>query len=288
MSLTSSRLRAFNATVETGSFSGAARRLGISQPSVAQQVRELETGFGVTLFTRRGTGLVPTPTCEALYRATQRLQALENDALAILRQRQDHAAGELRIGLGNAMPGMRLIGAFQRLYPKVRVHVETGSWSGVMDAVAEQRVDLGLLPDVPDDGRFRRQGCLLQRVVAIVHDQHRLARRGEIGWDDLAAEPLIFRAPGSSTQRVVARALRAAGLETRPVMVVDSREAMVEAVANGIGAGFIWEYGTSRIAPIARLSIAGLADGSMEYIFSLRGRHSPLAEAFFGTHPALA
>jgi DNA-binding transcriptional ArsR family regulator len=60
MSLTSSRIRAVNAVFDAGSFSRAARRLGMSQPAVTQQVRGLENHFGVTLFERRGSKLMPT------------------------------------------------------------------------------------------------------------------------------------------------------------------------------------------------------------------------------------
>jgi DNA-binding transcriptional LysR family regulator len=63
MSLTSSRIRAVNAVFDAGSFSRAARRLGMSQPAVTQQVRGLENHFGVTLFERRGSKLMPTALC---------------------------------------------------------------------------------------------------------------------------------------------------------------------------------------------------------------------------------
>lgn len=287
MSLTSSRLRAVNAAVEAGNFSAAARRLGISQPAVAQQIRDLEAAFGITLFERRGNGLTPTSTCQALYGITTRMQAMESEALAILRRRQDFAAGELRIGLGNAMPGMRLIADFQRLYPKVRVHIEMGNWAGVMEAVLQQRVDIGMLPEVPEDGRFRRQACLHQRIVAVVHADHPLARRTSVTLAELTAWPLIFRSRGSQTRRAVDRALRQAGLSVRPMMVVDSREGVLEAVANEIGIGFMWEHGSSRVAPIARLAIDSMDAGAMEYIFSLSGTEAGLADLFFQAHPAL-
>jgi len=54
-------LRYFLAVAEAGSFSRAADRLGISQPSVSQQVRDLETGLRVSLFQRRGKRILLTP-----------------------------------------------------------------------------------------------------------------------------------------------------------------------------------------------------------------------------------
>ena len=61
MSLTLSRLRTVKTVAEAGSYAAAARQLGVSQPTVSQQIRELEAGYGVRLFTRERGALVPTP-----------------------------------------------------------------------------------------------------------------------------------------------------------------------------------------------------------------------------------
>ena len=106
MALTWSRIRAVNAVIETGTFAAAARRLGVSQPAVAQLVRELEAEYEVALFDRHGHTLIATTLCRRLYSATSRVQSIEAEALAILQQRDEVSGGELRIGLGNAMPGM--------------------------------------------------------------------------------------------------------------------------------------------------------------------------------------
>src|SRR5690349_12437555 len=117
MSLTSSRMRAVNAVFDAGSLSRAARRLGMSQPAITQQVRGLENHFGVTLFERRGSKLLPTALCREFVAVTSQLHGIVAQALAVLRQNDALKGGELRIGLGNAMPGMALISAFHRLYP---------------------------------------------------------------------------------------------------------------------------------------------------------------------------
>src|SRR5512137_448576 len=123
MALTSARMRAVNEVFDSGSFAAAARRIGVSQSAVAQLVRELEAEFGVTLFDRHGQNLIPTSLCRQLYASTSRMQAIETEAVSILQQREELSGGELRVGLGNSMPGMALVAAFRRLYPKVRVAI---------------------------------------------------------------------------------------------------------------------------------------------------------------------
>ena len=248
MALTSARMRAVNAVFETGNFSAAARRLGVSQPSVAQLVRDLEADFEVKLFDRHGHHLMATPLCRQLYAATSRLESMEADAIGILEQREELAGGELRVGLGNSMPGMALISAFKALYPKIQVRIEIGNWSEIMTAVSDQRVDVGVLPEVPQDRRFRSQIGLNQRVVD--------------------------------------KAFRAAGLSAEPAIIVNTREGMLEAVANRLGVGFLWEHGSSRTDRTAKVVVSEMDIELPEYIFSLFGTKGALVELFFNArHP---
>ncbi len=281
MALTSSRIRAINAVFEAGSFSAAAKKVGISQPAIAQQVRDVEAGFGVTLFDRRGNGLVATALCRQLYGVTQRMQATEVRALAILTQHSELKGGELRIGLGNAMPGMALISDFQNLYSKIGISVEMGSWASIIDAVVDQRVDLGVLPRIPDDGRFRREVCLHQCVVAIVNASHPLANARRVTCQELMSHPLVFRTQRSSTQRVVDDAFRKAGLEPKPAIVLDTRDGVFEAVINDLGVGFTWEHGSSRSDGFIKLRVPDMAAMHPEHIFCLARKRDKLVDLFF-------
>lgn len=269
-----------NAVFESGNFSAAARRLGVSQSSVSQLVRELESEFDVRLFDRHGHSLVATPLCRQLYAATNRIQAMEADAVAILEQREELAGGELRVGLGNSMPGMALISSFKALYPKIQVRVEIGNWSDIVAAVIDRRVDVAVLPEVPQDRRFRSEVCLSQRVVAICHPGHPI-NRGQVSIAELMQYPLVFRSGNSSTQRVVDKAFRATGLRPEPAIFVNTREGVLEAVANELGIGFMWEHGSSRIDRIAKAVVSEMDAELPEYIFSLFSAKGKLVELFF-------
>ncbi|MEQ8348588.1 MAG: LysR family transcriptional regulator [Sneathiellaceae bacterium] len=280
MGLTAARLRAFNTVTEEGSFSAAARRLGMSQPAVSKAVRELELAFGVRLFEARGRALVPTDLALELAPLALEIGRLEAAALQLLRRQELLDSGTLRVGLGNAMPGIALIGAFQRRLPKVHVQVAFANSSGIIDAVLENRVDVGLLPNLPQDSRFLRKVCLVQKVVAVIPLDHRLAGAASVSLAALAAEPLIFRSTGSSTQRVVERAFRVAGLAPQPIMVLDTRDGVCEAVANGLGIGFIWRFGTSRTDGFRRVPVAEIDDNFEEVLFRRADARNPLAEMF--------
>lgn len=280
MLLTSARVRAFNAVLETGSFSAAAKKLGLSQPAITQSVREIERAANVTLFERRGRALAPTALCADLYRLTAESERCDIEALRLLKQHANLETGTFHIGLGNSMPGMALIREFRRRFPGVQVQVELGSWAKIIAAVVEQRVDVGVLPNVPDDGRFVRKVCLKQDVVAIIAEDAPLSQSSQTSCAELMRHPLIFRTTTSSTQRVVDKGFRNGGFAPRPTMVLDTRDGVYEAAANGLGVAFMWEFGSSREDGIRKLRVIDFEQGHPEHIFHLAGRASPLIAAF--------
>lgn len=281
MRLTPSRLRAVAAVAEAGTFAGAARILGVSQPAVAQHVRAIEKGYGVRLFTRSGGRLAPTPLARDMTDLSDRLEGTVAEAERLLRRQTTLAGGSLRVGLGNSMPGTALIGALVRDVPSIAVSVELGSHAQIIRAVLSRELDVGVLPNVPSDGRFRAEILIEQDVVALALPDHPVARAGRTDCATLARQPLIFRSQGSSTQKAVDAAFRRAGLDPRPVITLDTRDGVYEAVANGLGIGFMWRFGTGRTDQVRRVPIAEMNQLYPETVFALAEAQPPAVEAFF-------
>lgn len=281
MAITLPRMRALGAVARAGSYSAAARQLGLSQPAVAQHVRDLQEALGVKLFLRRDGQLSPTPICAELCQIAARFEEAETAALEIVARRHALIDGRIAIGLGNAMPGMAVIAEFHRRHPGVSYTVVTGSFEEITRAVVSGDVDIGVLPNLPDDRRFRRETLIRHRVVALLPPDSDLAERSDLTCADLMQRPLIFRSRGSSTQRVVDRAFRAAGLDPRPLLVLDTRDGVYEAVSNGLGIGFMWEFGTVRQDGILRKPVAELARAFEEAVFAPAENDSLLCRAFF-------
>lgn len=97
MPLDWSLLHSFLAVLAAGSLSGAAKALGISQPSLGRHVRQLESQLGGELFERRGQRLVPTPFAEQLARAAAGMAQGAAEVARLLQQRQRVAARTVRI-----------------------------------------------------------------------------------------------------------------------------------------------------------------------------------------------
>ncbi len=286
MAISPQRLDAIRAVAESGSYAAAARALSVTQPNVSSQVRGIEEEFGVRLFRREAGRLIPTDLCLKLCDSAERMAEARSDAERLLRRRYSIREGQIIVGLGNAMPGMALVAAFHRAYPGVSLKVETGSHQKITRAVLNHECDIGVLPDVSPDPRFRREHLADARVVAIAPLDHRLAQAPEVTAEMLCHEPMIFRTPGSSTQRAVDRMFSRAGLAPQPFLTLDARDGLYEAVANGLGIGFLWQGSTSRTDGVARLPIREMQSQAIhETVFSLSDTSGQTVDAFFQLVP---
>lgn len=282
MSLSVRTLEALRSVADSGSFAAAARQIGVTQPGVSQQVRKLEEEYGVVLFVREAGRLRPTPLCERLCDAAERVISEFQTAEQMLRRHGALSKGELSVGLGNAMPGMSVIAAFNKAYPQVALQVTTGSHEKIMRQVINHTVDVGILPEVPKDSRFRRRELLKNNVVAIVTPSHPLASAGSVTCEELLRQRLIFRTAGSSTQKVLDRYFRRHDVSPVPFLTLDNRDGVYEAVVNGMGVGFVWRTGTGRNEDVKQLQLLGADTSSAEVVFAPAERKMETLQALFG------
>lgn len=279
--LSPARLRAIAAVAEHGTFAAAARSLGVSHAAVSQQVREMHAEHGIRLFDRVEGLLRPTPVCLELSDIGQRIRHAEADAARVLDRRNAQGRPRLRLGLGNSMPGIAIAAAMLRRQPSLSIEVEGGSHRHILGAVLRRDVEAAVLPDIPPDPRFRRYPVVTQEVVAIVSPEGPLARLDMVSLAELSGLPLVFRSPGSSTQKVVDRAFNRARLAPEPRLVADTRDAVYEAVAMGIGVGFMWRHGTFRKDAVRRLNVPEMGVGVEEVAFALADERNEMVQFFF-------
>jgi len=171
----------------------------------------------------------------------------------------------------------------QHEYPAVTLSVALSDYATIIRAVMEGELDVGVLPNVPQDRRFVRETLIHQDVVAIAHPEDPISRFDRIDCEQLIQVPLIFRRRGSSTQAVVDAAFREAGLTPQARLVLETRDGVCEAVANGLGVGFMWRHGTGRTDTLQRITVTGMGPPCPESVFRLSETQDPMVRAFFVT-----
>lgn len=235
------QLRSFHAVARAGGFTGGARLLHISQPTVTTQVRFLEETYGADLFYRRGRTVRLTPLGEQLNELAQRIFALETEAVHLLRDAGELRSGSLRVGAVGPFHVTEMLARFNQRYPGVQVAMRVGNSSTVLADLLEYRTDVAVLAQYTDDPRFHSIPYSRHRVVVFVHRDHRFAKRRSIRIAELQDEGMILREEGSTTRKAVDDALRTAKITPRVVMEIGSREAIREAVIMGVGIGVVSE-----------------------------------------------
>lgn len=230
-------LRAFHVVAEAGSFTEAARRLAISQPTLSEQVRALEARYDVTLFDRSGRSIRPTRLGAELHEITERLARAETAAERLLTDSAELRSGELRIAADAPVHAVPLFAELERRHPGLQVSLSSGTAAQVMAELLDRQADVAITADPGEHPSVVAEPLMRNDLVAVVPARHRLAGRSRITAAELVAERMIMREPGSATRRRLTRALDAAGLRPNAVVTVDSREAVHVAVAEGLGIG---------------------------------------------------
>src|SRR3954452_17932726 len=191
--MTLQQLEYFLTALDAGSFSAAAERLHLAQPSLSEQVRRLEAELGVTLFARVGRGIKPTAAGLALRpHAEAALSAVEEGRQAVVSQR------ELRGGIatfgtfGTARwyPGTQIVPAFRRRHPRVRVRLVGQNSSEVAQAVREGDLEAGLIALPIDDTGLDVRPIMQDEILYASSDPARV--RKPVTIRELAAAPLIL------------------------------------------------------------------------------------------------
>ncbi|MET0209584.1 MAG: LysR substrate-binding domain-containing protein, partial [Burkholderiaceae bacterium] len=229
------QLRSFHAVATTGSFTGAARNLHVSQPTVTTQVGQLETLYGVELFHRMGRSVRPTEMGERLLALSRQIFSLEADAVQLLKQSGELRTGHLRVAAVGPSHVTRMLVAFHRRYPGIKVSVTTGNSQEVLDRLADYSADVGVLAQVARDERVVSVPYSEHAVTVFCSADHRFAQRRSIAIAELQGERLILRESGSTTRKAIETAMRAAGVTAEVVMEVASREIIREAVLQNLG-----------------------------------------------------
>jgi DNA-binding transcriptional LysR family regulator len=234
-----SYLDAFIASADEGSFSAAARHLGLTPAAVSKGVAQLEARLGVRLFQRSTRKLALTTDGERLY-AQVRLPWREiSDALTDLRQGAGKPAGTLKVALAHTVGReyvLPLLAEFLRRYPDVvpDLHFDNRQ----VDLVAEG-FDVAIGGGIElTDALIARELSRL-RIVLVASPAYLKAHRAPKHPQDLTRHHGLLRR-SLATGRLVPWALKNnEGQElvasVRPVMVLDDPEAMAHAAATGMG-----------------------------------------------------
>lgn len=237
MTLNLGNLATFRLVVQRGSFSAAADVLGLSQPAVSLQVRQLEQFLQTRLLERTGRGIKATAAGIALLAHSDWIELAVGAAVQSVSEFNREISGSVTLGSGATACIHLLPPLLQKLHhehPLLTVRVTVGNTLEVVRAIEENRLDLGLCT-LPANGRsLAVMPVLEEEFVCIFSDG-----QDELPWsltpEILQSLPLIAFESGSGTRDLIDGWFLADGRAIAPVMQLGSIEAIKRMVRAGLG-----------------------------------------------------
>jgi LysR family hydrogen peroxide-inducible transcriptional activator len=232
------QLRYFSAIVRAGSFTRAAEQLGITQPSLSQQIRRLEKQIGNPLFERLGRSVRLTAYGEALRQPAAEILQQVAETKSSLAHLQRGVRGSLRIGvIPTIMPYLIAprIGEFSGRFPEVQLEFTEETTSKLVEQLQAGDLDLAVsaLPVRNPDivcSELTREPLLLA-----VGEHHPLAEKTEVDLHDLKNERLLLLKEGHCLRDDVLLSCTRAKAELRSAFATDQLASIFQFVRSGFG-----------------------------------------------------
>lgn len=231
-------LQVFCALIETGSATAAARRLGLSQPAVSQQIARLETDLRLTLFVRENGRMRPTETALTIYdEASHAFDGLSR-VLDLARNNSVLDLGLLRVAAPYSLAGTYLPRTLKHLskdHPRLRISVQLGTYERIVGLVAAREVDLGVAKAPVLSPGVESVDICSSGLVVVMPAGHSLAEKTSLGLSDLAQEPLIMIGRGRLWRDEIDLAFRSVGIAPRVLVETQSVDSACGFAAEGFG-----------------------------------------------------
>jgi DNA-binding transcriptional LysR family regulator len=244
--LTVQQLRSFCLVVEKQSYSAAAKELGLSVPTIWEQVQTLGRRYATVLFEKRGRRIFPTPAAELLYESLRPLLAGLDSTFELIRERESRLQ-TLTLVVGVRMMLEELgppLKRFRDGHPQVRLRLIHGDNKTAEQLIIDGEADLGLGLE-PGPGlvseAVRYERAYENAFLALLPEGHPLARKKALGLKDLVAYPLIVGHQGTYGRHVLEQALhRQKLLDRLQVAIETGNSAFTTAcVRAGMGIGIM-------------------------------------------------
>jgi len=275
------QLRTFKTVADLASFSLAAQRLKLSQPSVSYQVKELEETLGLPLLDRLGKRVKLTEAGAVLYAYARRMLDVLDEATVAIEEMRGIKRGTLRVG-ASTIGGIYLLpaalGAFKKLHPGLVISLEIGTRERVQEQVLRNELDLAVVGPALKDAELAIIPFLSDELVVVAPAGHALAGKRGLTLKDLAGQPFIMREASSGSRWSLEKAARKAGAKLSVAMELGSNGAIKHAVESGLGLAVISRYATAlefSSGRLVELKVRGFPIRRDWHIVHLRRRKLP-------------
>ncbi len=241
-------LRYFVAVAEALSFTKAAQKLRLAQPSLTRQVRNLEDEIGVRLLDRANNRVALTEEGRLFLFDSKKLLAMCEETVAAVQRMKSGESSQLNIGyIANIHYGLlpATLGAFRKLYPRVALNLFDMTSAEQLAALEALKIDLGFIGLRPalSNSDLLAEGVAFDTMLVALPKGHPLAKKAKLRLADLAAQFFIGMAakthPGA--REWLLATCQEAGFAGKILQEADVEPVAIRFVADGLGVAFMPE-----------------------------------------------
>ena len=284
------QLRYFIAVAEELNFRRAAERVGIQQPPLSMQIRQLETEIGTALFRRLSRGVELTESGALLLERARRILDDVEQTKTSVQSRARGETGRIRLGFAGAaffqplVPAM--IMAYRKQYPGVTLLPEQSNTPRLVTALHSGEIDVAIVRPPVSENEAEGVGFELivdEPMLVVLPTAHRLARKGSLRLGALAGETFVLypRAGGPGLYDRIIAAFQRAGFTPKLGQEAPNFESMVHMVAAGFGVTLVPQsIQQIRAKGIVYLPIEGKVPSSPISLAYRRNDRSPAVRNF--------
>jgi DNA-binding transcriptional LysR family regulator len=286
MNISFRQLRLVLALAETGSVSGAARVMHVTQPTASMQLKEVSEAVGLPIYELVARRVYLTEVGNELARTARAMVAEWDDFEQRLDAHKGLTRGKLRVALVSTAKYFvpRLLGSFCKRYAQIDVSLEVLNRDGVVARLRNNLDDIYIMSVPPRDMDLIDEVFMANPLVVICASGNPLARQKGLTLADLSEQRFILREQGSGTRMAVDQCFKKHKFRPDLRLELGSNEAIKESVAGGLGISVISSHalgGRSRERGVAVLDVQGFPLDSQWHLVHPKGKKlSPIASIF--------
>ncbi|PKM72803.1 MAG: LysR family transcriptional regulator [Firmicutes bacterium HGW-Firmicutes-16] len=240
--MTLRNLRIFLAVAETGSMSKAAKALYMTQPSISQDISEMERTYKVILFERKNHFLKLTPTGELLMQYAKKTLDAAKETEDFLNYESSHP--RIRVGATATIGACIMSPIVVKLHeaiPGIVHHVCVANTVIIVGKILKGELDIALVEGIVSDPNLEVRDVIRDKLVLICAQEHTFCTRDSIDIHELDRIPLILSEIGSGTRSRFEDLLRQNDIEENMCWGSYNFDAIIDAVKHNLGVSIISE-----------------------------------------------
>ena len=286
MNISFRQLRLVLALAETGSVSGAARMMHVTQPTASMQLKDVAEAIGLPIYELVARRVYMTEVGKDLAQTARAVAGEWDDFQQRVDALKGYTRGKLRVALVSTAKYFvpRLLGSFCKRYPEIDVSLEVLNRDGVVARLRNNLDDLYVMSVPPKDLDLVDEVFMANPLVMICASGNPLAKQKTLALAELSGQRFILREAGSGTRMAVDNCFKKMKFRPDLRLELGSNEAIKESVAGGMGISVISSHalhGNAKEHGVSALNVEGFPVESHWHVVHPKGKKlSPIASIF--------